>query len=413
MNVHLVMEQWKKMVPIFLVITLFVIPISSTLKSIFIPLSLVSIVMIPDLRRGLNSLWKEHWCKASIVFFLVVLLACLWSPADLHLRLEIIGKYSKLLYLPLFALCFTQSWTRQYGIYAFLFAMMITCFYSFSKPEGEIVVFHNHIVTSFMMAFAAYLATLEAIAETGLKRILWIMLLLLFSYQLFFINQGRSGYVLYCVLMIFLIVKYLPIKHSLLAILFFSCSFLVVLNQSSVLSTRTLDLFQDIQLYQQGEKNTSMGTRIVFHQIAKSLFLTSPWIGQGSGGFAYAFNHREHHELTKDWRGLLDPHSQYWLLAADFGLLGIGAFCHFFVSLWGAALQLKRMQPVMLGLLISFFLANFTDSLLFYSVIGNLFIVLSALCLGELIEQRKILLAYEVDINPSLQTNLCPSSRTH
>lgn len=405
---HLMMEQWKKIVPFFLVITLFVIPISPTLKSIFIPLSLISVILIPNLRQDVSSVLKEHWCKAAIAFFSMVLLACLWSPAELHLRLEMIGKYSKLLYLPLFAVCFTQSSTRQYGIYAFLFAMVITCIYSLCKPVDTVVVFHNHIVTSFMMAFAAYLASLEAMRLAGFKRIFFIVLVLLFSYQLFFINQGRSGYGLYFVLMLFLMMMYLPAKHSLIAILICSCSFFIILNQSSVLSTRIYDLVEDIQLYQQGEKNTSMGTRIVFHKFAKSLFLTSPLIGHGSGGFAYAFNHRKERELTRDWRGLLDPHSQYWLVAADFGLLGLGILCYFFISLWGAALQLKRMQPVMLGLLISFFLANFTDSLLFYSVIGNLFIVFSALCLGELIEQKKWLVDDDKRLTLSSKTATCP-----
>jgi len=408
LNINLMREQWKRTVPFFLVITLFVIPISSTLKSIFIPLSLIGILSIPAFRNDIACILKEHWSKAAIAFFLVVLFACVWSPADPHLRLTMLGKYSKFLYLPIFVVCFTQPTVRQYGIYAFVLAMIITCVVSISNAQVD-MIFHNHIVTSFMMAFAAYISGIEAMRSAGLKRVFFVFLVLLFSYQLLFINQGRSGYILYVVLMFLLMVMYLPSKYLFGAILFFSCSFVMIMNHSKILSTRIHALVEDIHLYKHGEKNTSLGTRIVFHKFAKSLFLTSPWIGHGSGGFAYAFQHREHRELVKGWDNLLDPHSQYWLVAADFGLLGLGALFYLFVSLWIAALRLKHMKSLMLGLLLSCFLANFTDSLLFYSAVGNLFIVFSALSLGELVEQKKNLAA-ENTLETPLQTISCPTA---
>lgn len=409
LNMNWMMERWKKIVPFFLVITLFAIPVSPTLKSIFIPISLLGILSIPTFRNDVIIVLKEHWSKAAIAFFLVALLACFWSPADQHICFDIIGKYSKFVCLPFFAVCFTQAKIRQYGIYAFLLAMIITCILSLGKDQTDPVVFHNYIVTSFMMAFAAYLSGIEAIRSTGYKRIFFVVLIFLFSYQLLFVSQGRSGYILYFVLMLLLMVMFLPPKYLFIAIVLFTCSFVLIANYSNVLSMRIHDVVQDIHLYKQGEKNTSLGTRIVFHKFAKTLFLTSPWIGNGSGGFAYAFHRRENRELVKDWDHLLDPHSQYWLVAADSGLLGLGVLLYLFISLGVAGLQLKRMKPVMIGLLMACFLANFTDSLLLYSVVGNLFIVFSALSLGELIEQRKTNIA-EKTLETPLQTIICPTA---
>ena len=64
---------------------------------------------------------------------------------------------------------FRQRKLRIIGLHAFILAMLITCVLSILKdiqdPGGFPVhdpakIFHNHIITSFMMALAAYLSGL-------------------------------------------------------------------------------------------------------------------------------------------------------------------------------------------------------------------------------------------------------------
>lgn len=377
-------EPWKKYVPFFLVTSLFVIPISPTLKSIFVVSSAIGILLTPSYRKELPFVSSEPWCKAAIAFYLVVLVACLWSPADDHIRFVFVEKYSKLLFLPIFAIGFRSRNIRTIGIHAFLLAMIFTCVIALFKHHDDPGdIFHNHIVTGFMIAFAAYLSGLQAFRQVGAKRVMFSLLTLLFSYQVLFLNAGRMGYVVYFVLMLMLLVQNLALKHIAAGILCFCTLFILFSYQSTVLSNRVHTAIVDWNQYQQGEKDTPVGKRFMFHQYAKSLFLSSPWKGHGTGGFAHAFRQ----DNTKPvWKNILDPHSQYWLVATDSGLLGLAALFGFFTSLLIAALRMSEMKPVMLGMLVAFFLNNVSDSLLLYSAVGYLFIVFSALCLGELVE---------------------------
>jgi O-antigen ligase len=138
--------------------------------------------------------------------------------------------------------------------------------------------------------------------------------------------------------------------------------------------------------YQQGEKETSVGMRLVFHGYAKSMFLSSPWIGYGTGGFSHFY---QQINTAQAYSNIKEPHSQYWLIASEFGILGLITLVYFFTSLVISAFSLHEMKPVMLGLLACFFISNLSDSQLLHSDIGYLFIVFSALCLGELIENHQ------------------------
>ena len=394
---------WQTMVSFLLISMLFFIPISPTLKSIFVIVSLIAIVLTPIHRKKIVFSFSQPWGKATVLFFLLSLIACAWSAADFHTKLIFIDKYSKLLYLPLFAIGFSNPKVRTLGMYAFLTAMLLTCVLSIykdlmvqeglsSSEPGQI--FHNHIVTSFMMAFSAYLSCIMAIKHRGKASFLFGLLALLFSYQLLFINTGRAGYVLYFILMTMLIIQYLPLKYIFAGILSFCALFTLFSYQSHVVSKEFHQVVFELKSYQNGQKSSRIGYRIMFHSYAKQLFLERPWLGQGTGGFSVAV---KRHHLFPDFNNLLDPHSQYWLVASEFGLVGLVALIYFFATLLKASFELNEMRPMMLGLLVSFFIANLSDSLLLYSVVGYLFIAFSALCLGEYIEQYQVLKTYARD----------------
>ena len=262
--------------------------------------------------------------------------------------------------------------------------MFITCCVSLFRYVSDATysakLFHDHISTSCMMAFAVYLSLVLAINSIDFKRIVFILLSMICSYQLFFVNEGRIGYVIYVVLMVLLLIQYLPKKYLIAAILAFIVLLGVCTERSPAFQHRLQQTMMDLKHYQQGEKNTSVGMRLLFHHHAKSMFLDSPWIGYGTGGFSHYYQHTN---PLAGYRDVLEPHSQYWLVASEFGLLGLSVLVAFYVSLVMAALRLTEMKPIMIGLLACFFLSNLTDSQLLHSDIGYFFIVFSCLCLGE------------------------------
>ncbi len=381
--------------PILFIFFVFFIPISPTFKSIFLWSGLGAILMTPFYRRLIPYTCNTLWGRTAIIFFLFIAIASLWSPAPYSIQYSVISKYSKLLYLPFLAVAFINPKTRYWSLNAYLFAMCITCILSILKangllsigvPDDQGEIFYNHIVTSFMVSFASYLAGLFIFQTKNWTRVVYSLLLLLTSYQIMFINTGRTGYVTYFILMILLLAQKMSFKRAALGVVLFCCLFGLSYIVSDTMNKHVNQLVNDVKLWNQNVKDTSLGYRIEFHQYAKSLLEEHPIIGIGTGGFKYRF--AQDNPIPNWGTELTDPHSQYWMMLAEQGLIGFCLFIFFMITLFLTALKLKETRPILLGFLIVFFIGCLSDSILCFSAVGYLLIVFSALCFGELIEQK-------------------------
>ncbi|HVT62518.1 MAG TPA: O-antigen ligase family protein [Legionellaceae bacterium] len=431
-NIPISRPSLKSYVLLFLVASLFFLPISSTGKSIFVTLSLITILLIPEYRTDLKTCFSLPWYQALLLFFAMILVACLWSPADIHTKWVVIEKYSKLLYLPILITGFRSSSTRMWGLHAFLLAALITALLSILKAHGFLEqfnidpdqVFRNHIIAGLISAFAAYLSlwfyqqtafsqqldfqqdaneqaddnrvcnnasscspatTANAKHRSG-KKWGYLLLSVIYSYHVLFINNGRTGYVIFIGLMLLLALQIFSLKHAVLGILCIMGVTIVLFFQSPVMKAGLGAVYEDLTKYQQTDKNTAVGFRLQFHEFAHHLFNQHPIFGTGTGGFYYHF--KQDNPVPVWGPVLLDPHSQYWLIAAELGLLGMGIFLLFIFRLIQACLALQHTKPIALGILFAILLGGFSDSLIFYSSAGYFFILMIALALSETPNKR-------------------------
>lgn len=379
------------------VLSIFTLPLSMTLKSIALISGLITSLLSPDLRRQLTKVVREPWFYGIILLFALVLLGALTGIADLKSKLIFINKYSKFLFIPLIALAFQNERLRWLAIHAFLAAMTLTLLISFFKALGWITmnpvndpgaVFHNHIVTGFYMAFAAFLSANLALNHNNTAlRLSYTLLALLFSYQTLFINTGRTGYVIYSVLLILFLWQSIPARKIPLYLIIILPFALLVAYHSMALNTGFKAIVHDVQNYQEGNnKNTSVGFRLQFHQYAKKLFLAHPIWGTGTAGFTYSY--RQEQPIPAWGKNLLDPHNQYWLMAAEYGIIGLAVLFYFFLAFFHASQGLKDMRPMMIALLCSFLVANLSDSFLLFSNTGDFLVFFAAIALGESLEKK-------------------------
>jgi O-antigen ligase len=380
----------------FLAASLFSIPLSSSLKSIFIAVSLILIICSPTYRQDLVTVLRKPWCVATLLLFVVSVIAVLWSPATPKEQWAGISKYSKLLYLPILVAGFRDPKAQRWGLYGFLMAMSVTFVVSLMAswewiplPDNKEVggMFRNHIMTGYMMAFAAYLSVFLFLKNHGKARFLYVVLTIVFSYHVWFINNGRTGYVVYVLLMGLLMVQFFSWRHAVLGTLFSSVLLIVSYHYSPVMQTAIRAAISDCQRYTNNEKDTSIGYRLQFHHYAHDLFKRHPIIGNGTAGFMHLF-HDENPIPTWGER-LLEPHSQYWLVASEFGVLGLLSLASFFSVLLLSSWRLQQSRPIALAVLLPFIAGNVSDSLLFYSGTGYFFIMFMALCLSERTEDSK------------------------
>lgn len=381
--------QAESYLPLSLALSCFFLPLSPSLSSVFFAISAVLTLVLPSFYHSLKQVCQSTWCKLAFALFAFVLLSALWSDASSGDAVMIIKRYTKLLYLPLLTVGFRSSKARNLSIMGFLAAMLLTCILSILQALGILAlhpndfgeVFYNHIITGFMMAIASYFAGVWFFQSQGWRALLLMVLVLLFSAQILYVNTGRTGYVVYGVLMGLLFFRYLSRKQMLIGAVVLVLGCILSYYTSPAMQERLHAAVHDIQGYSKDDKNTAIGYRLQFHDYAKSLFLKHPIFGNGVGSF--------HHNFHKDnpvpsyGDELIEPHSQYWLIAVEQGVIGLGIFGLFLGSLFYSLWQLKAMQPILLGVLVPFCLSFASDSLLIIYPIGKVLIYFVALAFGE------------------------------
>lgn len=380
--------------PLLLVALLFFMPLSPTLNSTFLGLGSLALISTPYYRRISYFTWNSLSGYLAIGLFAFVIVAALWSPAPFDMRLIVINKYFKLFYLPVVATAFINPTMRVGAINAFILGMLFTALLSilmtlgvtniFTRISEADAVFYNHIITGFMMAFASYLAALLLLKHQGWLRLAYLLAYMVTSYQVIFINAGRTGYLVYFVLMVLLLVQHLPVKKALAGVVLFCSLFASCYVLSPVMNSQVNRLLMELS---QNQEANSVGQRIHFHQYAKSLMKEHPLIGIGTGGFKYRF---AQDNPLPNWGPILsEPHSQYWMTLAEQGLVGLILFVAFLGSLVLLALRLQEYRPILLGFVVVFSISCLSDTIFSFSILGYLLIMVAAICFGELHEMRE------------------------
>lgn len=407
MNFKLLQHKGLFLTPILLALFMFFLPLSPSLKSIFFALAVASLLFNPFYNQYFFYAYNTYWGRIGVLFVLFIGLACLWSPAPVSMRMMVLSKYSKILYLPILSVGFISAKTRIWSINAYIVSMLFTCIVSVIKLKGWIHIgyddldpgelFYNHILTGFMMAIACYACALLACKYTGWKRIAYWSAVLITSCQILFLNTGRTGYIIYVLLMGLFLLQQLQFKKALLGMALFSAMILLAYSFSPLMQKGVKDIINNVASvalkmksvpFQEQKNSNSLGYRLMFHDYAKSLFAQHPIIGFGTGAFQYQYSKEQ--PFFSFWGPVMnDPHSQYWMTLAEQGLVGIAFLLLFLGSLFYAAFSLRENKGLLLGILMAFCISAFFDSILCYSTAGYLLIVFSALCFGEFIEQQR------------------------
>lgn len=374
-------------VAIFLTATFFTLPISSTGKSICAVSAIIAILLDPANRQRLSHIAEQAWCRYAVMLFVFALVACFWSPASFSERFLVLEKYSKLLYLPILVAGFSNKKLKNYCLHAFLAATLLTCCIAILKFYGLLGhfpidpenVFRNHIITGFMVGYSCYLSLyLFSERKNDKSAYAYLLMAFIYTWHVLLVNGGRTGYVVYFLLMGLLVIQLFSWKQALIGLLMLSAACGLAYQQSSAIHERVDGIKTQLQAYQNNQKDSSIGFRFQFHDFAHQLFLNHPILGNGTASFTYSF--RTQNPVPGWGHPLLEPHSQYWLTAAEFGLVGILLLGLFFISLLRSIWRSPN-RLIGLGIMIPFLLGCLSDSLLFYSGSGYFFLLFVAMSL--------------------------------
>lgn len=373
-----------------LILGLFMVPLSITLSNIFIILAAVLSLVCFD-RGHYRAMCQHPITPWALALFALVLLGMLWSSASMAAQWGAVQKYSKFISLILLLPLLSNRRNLLLGLNAFLAAVLITVVISYLRSFGWVhattdpdAVFHNHIIMSFFVAFACYLALYFAYTQRA-YRWLYLIFFVVLTIQEFFINQGRTGFIIYLSLILLFGFQYFRWKGIVFAVFLCGLLFAAGLHFSSQLAHNVNLSITSVSHYSQGTtaaQETSWGFRLSFAKASLKLIEHKPWIGSGTGSFPTEFAKIGG---VPGWgRVLATPHNEYLLFAVQFGLLGLALFILFFVRLFYLAFHYTGIhaRPAQ-ALLVACTLGYFCDALFFTSAVGYFTIAMMGLLFHE------------------------------
>ncbi|MDM8559143.1 O-antigen ligase family protein [Candidatus Parabeggiatoa sp. HSG14] len=364
------------------------IPTSVVLTNILCPLALLFILVEGRYKQKFNTLRQHPLIILALLLFAVMLFSFFYTSVSFSEAWLMVDKYREFLYISLFILLFQDNITRKWGLYAFLGAMGITLFLSYlvaitgypiakGIPENP-AIFKNYITQSVLMVLAAYFVMVLGWEKKG--KWLYGIIVLLAIYNVIFMSEGRTGYLLLlCLIFLFVYQNYhfrgVMVSSILVAILS-----VLVYQYSGILQKRIDKMTDNIEVYQQGDTNTSVGKRLEFYKNSLILIAQNPLLGTGSGSFAFEYKRLAE---SKGISSSTNPHNEYLMIAVQWGLLGAGLFIALLYQMWRMTSHLKiQKQWMAQGLVITIVVGCLVNSLWLDNTEGHIFAYLIGVFYG-------------------------------
>lgn len=377
------------------VCTAFCLPLSTTLTNIFF-------IAVPLLSLA-SGRWKEkgHFLLQRRALFLLpllfawMLIGVLYTTAPFSEACRTLIKYDTLLLGIFFVPIFREEKWRRYALYAFFAAILVTLAAACCKeihlltlPDkfGRFLVFKDRIQTSFLMAITAYFAG-AFFFDAKTKATRWGYALF-FSVCVFFLFSidGRSGYVVFFALFTWLLWSHWRWKGLAICVGAVSCILLLAYLFSPAFNSRLQESIHDIQIYQTGENNTSLGLRTEFAKNSLTLIKTHPLFGTGTGSFAtqYASLHMPDYLKTRN------PHNQYIHILVQWGVVGLGIFLWLLYVQWKDSAQLPLLfRQIAQGTVLTIAIGSLANSWLLDTTEGHFYVYFIALAFASQMVRSK------------------------
>jgi O-antigen ligase len=383
----------------------FSIPISTALDNVLLALLLLA-GLFGYAPEYLRTFRYRPVARASVVLFAGLLLGCAWGAASHMEAFGMLGKYADLAFVPLLMAIFADEELRRRAWQIFLATMAAIALLSWAVSLGVLplepwmwdgarldnpAIFRSSITQNILMGYASYIFVLRAYwAATARKRMIYAALAALTASSILFLVQGRSGYLVLLVTLLwfgFGIVRararfnarHLGASLLLLPVLLWGIYAAVPRLHQRVDATVTE--FQ--AWYPHSGQATSIGERLEFYYNTGSIVLAHPFLGVGTGGFAAAYAERAGEVGV---RATSNPHNEYLNLTVQLGFMGAVLFLYLLYTQWQTAMQLgsRQARDAAAGLVLTLAVTSLVNAPLMDHTEGLFFAYMSALCFAAL-----------------------------
>ncbi len=329
----------------------------------------------------------------ALILFIYLGLSLLWSN-DLDQGMSIWKKYREFIFFPVYLSYFSNNKLRKHGLLALYLGMttsLIISYLVYFNLLTKIPRIHsigNHIFHGILLSFYAYWTlTLSTNQQLKKFRPLFVILFLASFFTLFFIREGRTGYILFSVLSYLFVYQQWKKPVSLLTLLLiiiFSTYLSVSTANSSFLSRYLNPEFLDLDFLAQYD------IRFEYYINTFRIIIDNWLLGVGVGDFpaVYQLMSSAHQHF---WPPTVNCHNEFMMIMVMSGIFGLFLFTLFFIYLAKTANKLPLPQSrqafaVIITIVIScLFNSSFKDS-----QDGTLFLLLICLFFSQPLSDKNV-----------------------
>ena len=374
----------------------FSIPVSVVLDNVLLGLILLFWIAGGGYREKLATVRGNPVALLALAMYGLHLMGSLYSMGTARDVLEALAKASRLLLLPALICLLREPVWRERGIAAFLASMLVTLVLSYLLWLGVLsgngwlkgvpldpVPFKNHITHNVFMAFAAFLfaqAALDAATRPG--RIVLAALCAAMVANVLLMVPGRTGIIVLVVLFVHFLCRGLHLKGLAVAsVAVASLAAVVLASPESMLHKRITLADEEYQQWRAGvppAPTSSVGLRLELLRNTLDIIGGNPVFGVGTGGFGKAYADRVGDTGAG---GTHNPHNEFLMMIAQFGVAGFMVLAGLFVTQWRLAARLPgRFEPAAArALVLTFAVASALSSTLMDHGEGFLFAYMGGL----------------------------------
>ncbi|MBN2475005.1 MAG: O-antigen ligase family protein [Pirellulales bacterium] len=372
----------------------FAIPVSTSLTEGLLVLLLICWLLSGDYAGRLRQIRGNPVAVWALVLLAVYAVGVTYSSAALWEAGDTLFTYRKLLYVAVFLTVFSDAPTRERAMAAFVLAMLVTLVASLLMWPGLLAskwgmpdncaYFKSHIDQNTMMAFFVAVLANRALA-TSRYRWLTIAVILIAGYNILFMVDGRTGYLILFALICLVLFQKKGIRGLAAAGALILGLSAVAYTCSSEFRTR-VDLAvgeaRDYYLEGRNTLDSSIGQRLAFYKASLDVAAKSPLIGAGTGSFR---NEYEQRTTVRRDPPVCYPHSEYFSALVQTGLIGLGVFLYWLYVQWTCCKRaLPHLAPLAQALIVTFAVGSLVNSFMTHTAIGFLYCYFLGLCFADM-----------------------------
>ena len=291
-------------------------------------------------RRVLNF---SHFPTAVAIAMLLYIgwqiIGLTYSDAQTSYALKNVFSERKILYVLPLTMVFYEDAPKQRFLFWFLLTASVGLVVSFALRSHWVdaalrfdpaSVFRSPPTQGMLFAVSAFLSAWMAGKKTNTWRSFGLYALALaFTVNIVFITSGRSGYIVFLVLLVWCFWLRFGFKG-----LFGGVVVAVVLSGTAFVGSdsvhsKVMMAVNEAQTYSTAPAETSIGRRMVMLETTLGMVRDHPLIGIGTGAYKKHFSEIAEKKYT-GWRAepFDDPHNQYLFVWTENGLIGLATFLY-------------------------------------------------------------------------------------